>query len=116
MQIENIPGINIQPGRSDSGARLPEELQPIVEIPVDICLWRASQLFSKVGSLLNVELNEAVYDSIELIADKLENDTFQFIANTYGNRKKSFRSTSNLRINTAAGYTSIKRVISGNSI
>ena len=116
IQKENILEENKQPGRSDSGAFLAKETGEIKEIPLNVCMWRAAELFLKVGNLMHSQLNKAVNKSIGSLVNYLELDTLQFIESTYANKKKSFRSTSKLRYNSTAGYTSIKRVISGNSI
>lgn len=77
-------------------------------------MWRAAELFNEFGTLLIKNLSKSVYDSIELMMDKIEINTLQFIANTYVNRKENYRSTASLRINTTSGYTSFRRVMSEN--
>lgn len=116
IQNENNYDISKQPGRSDSGSRLKEENRMIKEVPLKVSMWRAAEILLTVGELLNSTLNDAVNESIESIVSNFETDVFQFIESTYADQKKSFRSTANLRYNSTSGYTSIKRVISGNSI
>ena len=77
-------------------------------------MWRAAELFNEFGTLLIKNISKSVYDSIELMMDKIEINTLQFIANTYVNRKENYRSTASLRINTTSGYTSFRRVMSEN--
>lgn len=88
----------------------------IKEVPLKVSMWRAAEILFTVGELLNSTLNDAVNESNESIVSNFEIDVFQFIESTYADQKKSFRSTANLRYNSTSGYTSIKRVISGNSI
>lgn len=71
-------------------------------------MWRAAELFNEFGTLLIKNISKSVYDSIELMMDKIEINTLQFIANTYVNRKENYRSTASLRINTTSGYTSFR--------
>ena len=116
LQIENIKEASIQPSRSDSGCVLKEEHEEIKQIPLNICMWLAAELFIQFGSLLNEDLSKAVNDSMELMEDKPKIDVIQFISNTFVKKKNIFRSSSTLRYNTTSGYTSLKRIMSGNSI
>lgn len=79
-------------------------------------MWLASELFIQFGTLLNEDLSKAVNDSMELMEDKPKIDVIQFISNTFVKKKNIFRSSSTLRYNTTSGYTSLKRIMSGNSI
>ena len=94
IQKENILEENKQPGRSDSGTYLDEETGKIVEVPINVCMWRAAEIFLKVGNLMNSRLNEAVNNSIEHLANYLKhNNTIQFIESSYANKKQSLKNT-----------------------
>lgn len=114
LQKESIKEIVTQPRRSDSGARLQMEHQNIKEIPVNICMYRAAELFEKTGSLINVELNEVVNESVGNILNG--EDISNYIQYMLLDKKQCFNSTAKLRYNSTAGYTSMKRMISGNTI
>lgn len=112
LQKENLQDLNIQPGRSDSGSRLDAETQAIKQIPMDVFLKRGIDLTKKVGNLFNQELEENVDESVNGLID--EEDIINYITSILLSEKKSFNSTSTLRNNTTSGYTSIKRMASGN--
>ena len=115
FQKRNIEKLYVQVGRSDSGARLKKEEDAIREIPVDICLWRASELMNKVGCLLNTQLRNIVYDSVNDY-NILSEDPIMYVLHSFANKKRSFYSTSNLRYNSTSGIKSLSRMISTNQI
>ena len=89
LQKESIKEIVTQPRRSDNGARLQMEHQNIKEIPVNICMYRAAELFEKTGSLINVELNEVVNESVGNILNG--EDISNYIQYMLLNKKQCFK-------------------------
>ncbi|KAK8840898.1 hypothetical protein M9Y10_027729 [Tritrichomonas musculus] len=79
-------------------------------------MWRATELMKKVGPLLNKDLNEAVNESAQSFIDTASEDVINHITYSYIKTSKRYYSTSNLKMNSTAGYTSIKRAVSGNKI
>lgn len=116
IQKEDIPQAEIQPGRSDSGARLPKETCEKKQISVDVCMWKASQLMQKVRSLINQQLNNIICESIGDNPFIHDEDIINFVQFSYADKKKTFNSTSNLRYNSTSGLNSLPRMISGNDI
>lgn len=114
LQKEKFTDLNIQPGRSDSGVRLRSDTKSIKEIPIDVCLYRAANLMQTVGSLINTNLYTVICESVGCSLDN--ENIIGYIHGTLLNKKKCFNSTSQLGYNSTSGYTSMKRIISGNSI
>ena len=68
----------------------------------------------KISPLLNYELHETIDESIGYVIEG--EDIIGYIYGTLINKKKSYKSTSCLRYNSTGGYTSMTKIISGNTI
>ncbi|KAK8899123.1 hypothetical protein M9Y10_001424 [Tritrichomonas musculus] len=102
--------------RSDSGARINKETKIPKEVPICVNLWRASELFQVVGPLLNNDFHNEVHEEAQHFIDDTKENVIQYISSLITKTNKKYYSTANLRINSTAGLTSLKRIISGNMI
>lgn len=113
IQNSKISGLDLQPGHSDSGARLSKEIK---EIPLNIFMWKSLEMHKKVGFMLNSHFDQRIYESVEGIIDETKDDPLKYILYSYTDKEKSYNSTTCLRYNSTSGFTSLKPIVSGNTI
>lgn len=79
-------------------------------------MWSAYELHKKVGFLVNSQLNQIIDQSVKRVIDDTKDDPIKHILYSYADKNKSYNSTTSLRYNLTSGFTSLKRVVSGNTI